>query len=231
MPRSKPATSPPLSTAPIASGLRSTPERIAESISKSLLKREYSVGQRLIEADLTERLGVSRSTVREALKILASQGIVDIIPHRGAVVRGLTRLDAECLLEVLEVLTGLAARLAAQNISQHDNKSRFVMASKHLVVPNEHNQLERVLDERAWFYQVMFDIADNEELNRAVPTWRAHVFRNQFFRVLTRADVNAMVKEYRNISQAILAGDGAKAELYARRHFQKTRERALPHLR
>ena len=60
------------------------------------------VGQRLVEADLTARLGVGRSTVREALKILASHGVVEIIPHRGAVVRGLTAEDARNLLAVLE---------------------------------------------------------------------------------------------------------------------------------
>ncbi|MGE0797902.1 MAG: GntR family transcriptional regulator [Lautropia sp.] len=209
----------------------SGPERVAASITKGLLRREYSIGQRLLEADLTERLGVSRSTVREALKILQSQGVVDIVPHKGAVVRGLTLTDAHDLLAVLEVLTGLAARLAATNIHRGDNRERFAAAAQPLIAPSEGNELERILDERAQFYQAMFDVADNEDLDRAMPNWRAHLFRNQFYGVLTRRHLQAMVAEYRQITEAILSGDPGKAEMYARRHLQRSRDRVLPYLR
>jgi DNA-binding GntR family transcriptional regulator len=210
---------------------QSTPERVADIITKGLLRREYSVGQRLIEAELTQSLAVSRSTIREALKILASNGVVEIIPHRGAVIRGLTLADAENLLAVLEVLTGLAARLAAQKINIGRNRASFEATSKPLVTPSESNHLEHILDERARFYQTIFHIANSEDLNRAMPNWRAHLFRNQFYSLLSKNDLRAMVAEYRKISEAILDGDAEKAELHVRRHLQKTRERVLPHLR
>lgn len=209
----------------------STPERVAASITKGLLRREYSVGQRLVEAELTEKLGVSRSTVREALKILASQGVVELIPHRGAVIRGLTLSEADNLLAVLEVLTGLAARLAAEKIDRDGNRMRFATAAKPLIEPDESNVLDRFLDERARFYQAMFEVADSEDLNRAMPNWRAHLFRNQFYGFLTKGDLRAMVAEYRQITEAVLAGDPTKAELHTRRHLQKSRERVLPYLR
>ncbi len=226
---------PQLAAAPAMAGMPknqvSTPERVAASITKGLLRREYSVGQRLVEAELTEKLGVSRSTVREALKILASQGVVELIPHRGAVIRGLTLSEADNLLAVLEVLTGLAARLAAEKIERNGNRQRFVTAAKPLIEPEESNELDRFLDERARFYQAMFDVADSEDLNRAMPNWRAHLFRNQFYGFLTKGDLRAMVAEYRQITEAILAGDPAKAEIHTRRHLQKSRERVLPYLR
>lgn len=210
---------------------QSTPDRVADSITKRLFLREYSVGQRLVEAELTQSLSVSRSTIREALKILASNGVVEIIPHRGAVIRGLTISDAENLLAVLEVLTGLAARLAAQNINVGRNRQNFEICSKPLIKPPESHQLDRFLDERARFYQTIFQMANNEELNRAMPNWRAHLFRNQTYSLLSKTDLVAMVSEYRKISDAILAGDGEKAELHLKRHLQKTSDRVLPHLR
>lgn len=210
---------------------QSSPERVAASITKRLLRREFGVGQRLVEAELTDSLGVSRSTVREALKILASSGVVELIPHRGAVIRGLTLSDADHLLAVLEVLTGLAARMAAEKIGHGQNRQHFAAAARPLIEPDAGNELDRILDERARFYQSMLDVADSEDLNRAMPTWRAHLFRNQFYGFLTRGDLRAMVGEYRQISGAILAGDATKAELHARRHLQKTRERVLPYLR
>ena len=209
----------------------SSPERVASSITKGVLRRDYVVGQRLIESDLTQQLGVSRSTVREALKILAANGVVELVPHRGAVIRGLSLTDAENLLSLLEVLTGLAARLAANNIDRGQNRKLFIAAAKPLIEARSTNELDRILDERARYYQTMLDIADNSELRRAMPMPRAHLFRTQFYGFLSKVDLRAMVTEYRNITKAILAGSGAKAELYARRHLQRTAERTLPHLR
>ena len=209
----------------------SSPERVVTSITKGVLRREYVIGQRLIESDLTAQLQVSRSTVREALKILAANGVAEIFPHRGAVIRGLSFADAKSLLSLLEVLTGLAARLAANNIDLGHNRRLFSAAAKPLIEDRPSTELDLILDERANFYQAMLDVADNSELRRAMPLPRAHLFRAQFYGFLSRADLRAMVKEYRNIAKAILAGAGAQAELYARRHLQTTAERTLPHLR
>ena len=209
---------------------RSTPDRVADAISKGILLRRYTVGQRLIEADLTRDLGVSRSTVREALRILASSGVVELMPHRGAVIRALTREDAESLLGVLEVLSGLAARLAAANIHLDGNARRFEAAAKKLIGANTPGALDRVLDERANYYKVMFEIADSTELDRVLPQARAHLFRAQFYHSLTSSDLKAMVAEYRAITAAILEGDQAKAEKRMRLHLQKTGERTLPRM-
>jgi hypothetical protein len=209
----------------------SSPERVAASITKGLLRRQYTVGERLVESDLTQMLGVSRSTVREALKMLASNGVVEIVPHRGAIIRGLTLTDAENLLTVLEVLTGLAARQAAENIHLKNNRQIFTAAAKPLIEPRPSNELDRILDERARFYQTMFQIADNNELNHSMPNWRAHLFRSQFYSFLSKGDMRAMMAEYRKITRAVLNGDAAKSELYTRRHLQKSGERTLPHMR
>ena len=209
---------------------RSTPDRVADAISKGILMRRFTVGQRLVEADLTRDLGVSRSTVREALRILASSGVVDLTPHRGAVIRSLDHEDAASLLGVLEVLTGLAARLAAANIHIGNNAKRFEAAAQKLIKANTPEALDRVLDERANYYKVMFDIANSGELNRVLPQARAHLFRAQFYQSLTTADLRSMVAEYRAITEAILEGDQAKAEARTRKHLQKTGERTLPRM-
>ena len=192
--------------------------------------RRFTVGQRLIEADLTRDLGVSRSTVREGLRILAANGVVELTPHRGAVIRALNREDAESLLGVLEVLSGLAARLAASNIHLGDNAQRFETAARKLINAKTPEALDRVLDERANYYKVMFEIAHSGELDRVLPMARAHLFRAQFYDYLTTADLRAMVAEYRSITEAILQGDSAKAEARMRRHLQKSGERTLPRM-
>ena len=209
----------------------SSPERVADAITKGLMRRAYSVGQRLVEAELTAHFEVSRSTVREALKSLAANGVVELVPHRGAVIRGLSFADARNLLAVLEVLTGLAARLAAERIEIGRHRAQFSAAAKPLVAPRAANERGKLLDQRAGFYQAIFDIAGSDDLNRAMPTWRAHLFRSQVQPHLTPTDLRAMVAEYRQIIEAVSEGDGERAEAVTRKHLQKSGERSLPHLR
>ncbi|NLD70236.1 MAG: GntR family transcriptional regulator [Limnobacter sp.] len=207
-----------------------TSDRIAGAIGIGILKRRYRIGQRLVEADLMHEFGVGRSTVREALKTLAGTGVVELIPHRGAVIRALNRSDAEDLLQVLEVLCGLAARLAAMRIGVGDNRRLFEDASAALLSAAESEGPRRMLDLRARFYQTMFDIADNVELKRAMPSTRAHLFRSQMYEGSTLSDLEAMAAEYRGITEAILAGDAKKAELRARQHIENTAARSLPRI-
>ena len=87
-----------------------------------------------------------------------------------------------------------------------------------------------MLDERANYYKVMFEIADSGELNRVLPQTRTHLFRAQFHDYHTTADLRAMVSEYRAITEAILEGDQSRAESRMRRHLLKTGERTLPRM-
>lgn len=208
----------------------STPDRVAAAISRGILMRRFTAGQRLIEADLQRSLQVSRGTVREALRILAASGVVELTPHRGAVLRILDRTDSENLLQVMEMLSGLSARLAAKKIAKPGNRTRFEAAAAKLVAPHDAGRLESVLDERLDFYKVMFSIADNGELDRVLPLARAHLFRTQFHQYLTPSDIRAMVREYRSIAEAILAGDEGRAESRMRSHIRKTGERMIPRL-
>ena len=208
----------------------STPDRVAAAISRGILMRRFTAGQRLIEADLQRSLQVSRGTVREALRILAASGVVELTPHRGAVIRILDRTDSEDLLEVMEMLSGLSARLAAKKISKPGNRARFEAAAAKLLAPHDAGTLSSVLDERLDLYKVMFAIADNRELDRVLPLARAHLFRTQYHQYVTPSDIRAMMQEYRSIIEAILAGDESKAESRMRNHIRKTGERMIPRL-
>jgi len=215
---------------PLRTDSTSTPDRVAAAISRGILMREFNAGQRLIEADLTRSLRVSRGTVREALRILAAGGVVELTPHRGAVIRVLSRSDSRDLTEVIEVLAGLAARLAARNIGIGDNRARLEAVASRLLAPHDGESLESILDERLDLYKVIYGIAGNGELNRVLPSARAHLFRTQFHPYLTQSDLRAMVREYRSIAAAILAGDEAAAEKRMRRHIRATGERMIPRL-
>jgi DNA-binding GntR family transcriptional regulator len=207
-----------------ASSVMSSPDKVVEAISNGILARRYGVGHRLVEADLANSFNVSRGTVREALKKLAAQGVVRLDPHRGAAIRPLSRREAECLVIVLEVLCGLAARLAAEKIAQGRSRVRFIAAA-NLLDGKTTTGSEQFLSDRAHYYAEILDIAENAELNRLMPVPQIHLFRSQFHNFLRPSNIKAMQKEYREVSAAILAGDGALAEKRMRKHMSKTRER------
>jgi DNA-binding GntR family transcriptional regulator len=207
---------------------RNASDLAAEAIGIGILKRRYRVGERLVEADLMREFGVGRSTIREALKTLSATGVIELIPYRGAVIRALSRGDAEALLQVLEVLCGLAARLAAMRIGLGGNRKRFQAITESLLSAAASESPRRMLDLRGRFYQAMFDIAGNEELDRAMPSTRAHLFRTQMYEGSTLTDLRAMAAEYRGIAQAILDGDAKKAEQRTRQHLENTARRTLP---
>ena len=200
----------------------STPDRVVNAITEGIVKRRYSVGQRLVESDLTRDLKVSRGTVREALKTLAAEGVVKLTPHRGAFIRSLSRKEAHDLLVVLEVLCGVAARLAAEHIKQGDNQKRFKAAQQAIAGLRSGGGASGFAAERARFYQTMLNICGNAELERIMPLAHIFLFRTQFQGLWSKKDIAAVFKEYQDIAAAILAGDTKLAESDMRRHIRKT---------
>ena len=103
-----------------------TVDDIIERLREAIFAGRIVPGQRLIANELTEQLGVGRGSVREAFQRLASDGLVDIIPNRGAIVRRLSRDQVRELFQIRVNLEGLAARLAAEHIHKNDNRTRFL---------------------------------------------------------------------------------------------------------
>ncbi len=200
----------------------STPDMVVNAITEGIMKRRYSIGQRLVESDLTRDLKVSRGTVREALKTLSAEGVVKLTPHRGAFIRSLSRKEAHDLLVVLEVLCGVAARLAAEHIKQGDNHKRFKVAQQAIAGLRSGGGVSGFAEERARFYQTMLNICRNAELERIMPLAHIFMFRTQFQGLWSKRDIAAVFKEYQDIATAILMGDTKLAESHMRRHIRKT---------
>lgn len=95
-------------------------EYVAHRIREAILKGYFKPGQRLDQTELAERLGVSRSPVRDALRRLAAEGLVTMHPHRGAMVAELSPEELEEIYLIRRVLEGLAARQAVPNLTDED---------------------------------------------------------------------------------------------------------------
>lgn len=203
----------------------SSSDRVVEAILDGIRSGRYVPGQKLVEADLTHDLGVSRGPVREALKRLSAEGIVMLTPHRGACIRALTRTEADELLVVLEVLCGLMARLAAESVAKKGHGERLREATRRLGSYRQGVSAPEDLSKRRHFYDVLADIGANRQLGRVMPTMLIHVARLQIQPYLDTTARRAQLRGYAETTRAVLAGDGAAAERAMRRHVRRTRDR------
>jgi DNA-binding GntR family transcriptional regulator len=215
-----------------------SPDRVVDSIVRSIRAGVYVPGQRLIEADLTRDYRVSRGPVREALKRLAAEGVLTLTRHRGAYVRALSRIEVRDSLLVLEVLVGLMANLAARQIGEDDNANRMREAYKRLLTFRQDGGAVAFLDERRAFYDTILQIGGNRELRRMLPLMQIHLLRMQFQAYITPRDREKQFKEYEAITEAILSGDTPRAQKVASMHVRRTRlslmrlpEEAFPSVR
>ena len=201
----------------------SSPDQVAQVLLDGIKSGRIVPGQRLIEADLTSELRVSRGPVREALKRLSAEGLVRLIPHRGAYIRKLTRREVMDILVIQETLTALAARLAAQNIELNNNRDEFRSAYQRLIIFRDQPDAQKVLDERARFYETLVPMSGNRELSRFVPIPQTNLLRTQLNQHLSARDHARQFKEYKSIAKHILAGNGPNAETAMQRHIRNTR--------
>jgi len=134
--------------------------QVVELLRELILGGEFEPGERLVEAPLCQRFGVSRTVVREAIRQLETEGLVTILANRGPVVSKLTPADARALYEVRGALEGLAGALFAQRAGEHQ---RAQLRTALAVVSSAYEQADPQarLAAKDAFYDVLLDGADN----------------------------------------------------------------------
>lgn len=197
----------------------SSPDQIFRDVVRGLYEGRYVPGQRLVESDLTHTYGVSRSTVREALSRLAAERIVSVSRHRGAQIRHLSRSETNDMLALVELLIGLAARLAATAIDAPAAKERLSRALDHLLSFENRQDSFDLLRARNGFYRTLVEIGGNRELARVLPGMHVHLVRVHVRQHVVERP-GERFSDYRALGKAVLAGDGRRAELAARRHVR-----------
>jgi DNA-binding GntR family transcriptional regulator len=203
-------------------------ETVIEAITEGVKDGRYAPGQRLVETDLTAELGVSRGPLREALARLAAEGVLDIEPYRGAVVRRLTRDEVRDLFEVRELLEGHAARLAAMLIDEGDNRRRLEQAIKSIDSFRGRSDLHAYMDENERLHGLVVELSGSPLLRRLIPQLGVHAFRLLFRRmIIDRPSIDSSIREHDALVAAILAGDAKGAERAMQVHIRRSRDLIL----
>lgn len=201
-----------------------TVNQLFERLKSAVLSGAFAPGQRLIEADLTRTYNVSRGPLREALRQLAAERLVEIIPNRGAVVRRLSRKEMADLFLIRQSLEGLAASLAATNMTRDDYRQRFRAAVKTIY---DKRRSGRFTEENELLHQIIVELADNLQLATLVHQLQLPLARFQIRSAVDQAHRDHSSMEHDRIIKAIMSGDPERADAAMRQHLKRASKRIM----
>ncbi|QEW01143.1 GntR family transcriptional regulator [Microbacterium caowuchunii] len=191
---------------------------LAQQIRDSILGGEFAPQQRLIEADLSERFDATRAAVRTALLTLASEGLVERLPNRGARVRAISTAEAIEIVEVRVGLESLCARKAAENVDEAGiavltelrDGIEAALAAGNLV---EYSRLNQEMDRR------IQELSGHTTAIQLLERLRAQSARHQFRLAFHPGRATQSAPEHIAIIDAVVARDPDAAEAATRAHL------------
>jgi DNA-binding GntR family transcriptional regulator len=198
---------------------------IVERLREDILAGRMAPGQRLVECDLTARFSVSRGPVREALRRLAADGLIDHWPNRGALVRRLSAREISEFFQIRVELESLAARQAAES-DDADARGRFAAAIRPILVDGP-RRLPDYLCENTAFHEALMALAGNRQLRDLAMRLHLPLIMAQVADILTPDVLEASVREHRAIAAAILERDAEASAKLMRAHLERARTLAL----
>lgn len=197
--------------------------RLLEEISRG----ELPPGARLRETELAERLGISRTPVREAIRQLEADGLVDHIPRQGATIRVLDYSEVMELYEMRAVLEGTAARLAARAASDLELDELGVLNAELAAAPDARSAYEL----NRQFHMTLLDAAKNRYLVKSVNALQKTLLIIGPSTLAESDRASQAVREHAELLEALKARDGTRAETCMRDHIEAAHRVRLKALR
>ncbi|MGW1813982.1 GntR family transcriptional regulator [Streptomyces sp. NPDC002125] len=209
---------------PSDEGRPSLRDRAYETLRRRIIEVELQPGERLVERDLAAELEVSRIPLREALRLLAADGLVLLVPHRGALVAPFTPGDVRDLFDVRESLESLAARLAAER-ADDDGLARLAEGLATARAATRAHDRAAIAAANAAFHTGIVELASNALLSGVMRPLEARM--HWLFRLTALRDPAQQCAEHEQMYEAIAARDADRAARLAHEHVADGRATSL----
>lgn len=198
-------------------------EVIFNTLREAIIVGELKPGERLMEVQLADKMGVSRTPVREAIRKLELEGLVNMLPRKGAHVADLSAKDIMDVLEVRSTLDGLATTLAASRITEEELKElKHVQAQ--FVNYVEKDNLQGSIKKDVEFHELIYRASRNEKLIQIANNLREQVQRFRVIYLKDFSNTREIIREHSEIVEAISRKDVDTAQKVAQRHIKNQEE-------
>lgn len=209
-------------------------EIVFESMREAIIGGVLKPGERLMEIQLAEEMGVSRTPVREAIRKLELEGFVVMIPRKGAYVAGVSLKDVADVFEIRSALEGLAAGLAAERVTE-DELEQMERALLYQGGEDEPN-LEQIVESDTDFHALVYKASRNERLILILANLREQIQRFRATSLAVPGRIKDAIDEHRQIVEALRNHDIEEAQSLAMAHivtaenvmFEALRARNIP---
>ena len=193
-------------------------QQAADALRQQIYRHELLPGQRLDETVLAEALGISRTPLREALKVLSTEGLVDLQTHKGCYVTELTLADLEEIFPIMGLLEGLVASEAAAKATPAQLKKLDELHEK-LERHATNGHIDRYYETNYVFHETLQQVAGNRWLQGVIDDLRKLLKLSRHRSLKLEGRLEASLAEHRALMKALHAGKTEQAEKVMRQHL------------
>lgn len=193
--------------------------KVFKYIKGQIINGHYKVGDNLIESKMAEELGVSRTPIRESIRLLELEGLVETTPNKGAVVLGISSKDVQDIYSIRCLIEGLAARWAAERIGVLEKKEmqKIIDLMDFYAQKGDTDELAD-LDNR--FHQIIYEASGSKILNLTLGNLHQYVQLARLESLKRPNRLGRTIEEHHEILNAFLESDPDKAEKAVTTHVQ-----------
>lgn len=209
--------------------VRTTSAVATEVIREAIIDGRLAPGERLKEQELASELGLSRTPIREALAVLQAEGLVDMVPNRGATVRSHDASDLDDLYRLRALLEGYTAGRAAARVTDQDVSALVESCERFEALAD--GEIGDIVKENLFFHNLILESAGSERAGRLVRNVieLPLVYKSYIFYSPEQRRISAHY--HWQITRAIRARDAERAELVMKEHIFEARDLLVSHVR
>ena len=203
---------------------------VFNTLRQAILKGELEPGERLLEVHLADRLGVSRTPIREAIRKLELEGLVKMVPRKGAEVASISEKSLRDVLEVRRALEELAMSLACQRMSGEE-VTKLRRANHAFAEAIRRKSLIDITERDVDFHEIIYQATGNQRLVQIISNLREQMYRYRLEYIKDEKKRLDLVREHEQIIKALAARDVRAGQEAARSHIDNQEATVVRHLK
>lgn len=202
---------------------------VFNTLRQGILTGELKAGERLMEIPLAEKLGVSRTPIREAIRMLELEGLVTMVPRKGAEVARISEKDLKDVLEVRKALESLATRLACERITD-EQKQQLMLAAKKFEETTRAKDTTAIAVADVNFHDVILNASGNNRLIQMVNNLAERIYRYRLEYIKDEKNHKRLIEEHALIMKYVIEQNADEAIKYSEIHIDNQEENVLNQL-